>query len=58
MVPPPLEVGADHAIMADRFPAVAVTLKGDPGTVAGVTEFEADDTGPEPLALLARTVKV
>ena len=55
---PPLEAGADHTTAAERLPAVAVTLRGDPGTVAGVTALEAADDGPEPLALLARAVKV
>ena len=41
------------AIIAD-----AVTPVGAPGTVAGVTEFEADEAAPVPTAFVAVTVKV
>lgn len=40
------------------MPGVPDTPVGAPGTVAGVTAFEAVDAGPEPLMFLAVTVKV
>jgi hypothetical protein len=40
------------------LPRVAVPIVGAPGTVAGVTEFEAEDAAPVPTALVAVTVQV
>jgi hypothetical protein len=40
------------------FPFVADILVGTPGTVDGVTEFEAALAGPVPLAFVAVTVKL
>ena len=39
-------------------PAVAETPEAVPGTPEGVTELDADEALPEPLALVAVTVKV
>ena len=55
---PPFEAGGVHDTVADASPAVAVTAVGAPGTVAGVTLFDARDAGPVPTALVAVTVKV
>jgi hypothetical protein len=55
---PPLLAGAVNVTMAEAFPAVAVPIVGAPGTVEGVTEFEAELAGPGPLAFVAVTVKV
>ena len=38
--------------------ALAATIVGAPGTVAGVTVFDGADAGPVPTALVAVTVKV
>ena len=57
----PLAAGAVHETVALALPAVAVTLVGAPGTVAGmtgVTELEAAEAEPVPTALVAVTVKV
>ena len=57
----PLADGAVHETVALALPAVAVTLVGAPGTVAGmtgVTELEAAEAAPVPTALVAVTVKV
>jgi hypothetical protein len=55
---PPLLTGAVNVTVACAFPAVAVPIVGAPGTVEGITEFEAELAGPVPLALVAVTVKV
>jgi hypothetical protein len=55
---PPLDAGADHDTVACPFPGVAVTFEGAPGTVAGVTAFDAADWVPVPIALVAATLKV
>ena len=44
--------------MAWAFPCVAVPIVGAPGTVTGVTEFEADEAVPVPTAFLAVAVNV
>ena len=54
----PLEAGAVHETVTLVLAAVAVTLVGAPGTVAGVTELEAAEAAPVPTALVAVTVKV
>jgi len=55
---PPFEAGGANAIPACVLPAAARTSVGAPGTVTGVTLFEAADAGPVPRALAAVTVKV
>jgi hypothetical protein len=55
---PPVDVGALKVTVALEFPAEAVTEVGAPGTVDGVTAFDAVEAGPVPLALIAVTVKV
>ncbi len=40
------------------LPPVAVPMVGVPGSVAGVTEFEAADGLPVPIVLMAATVNV
>ncbi len=58
MVEPPLEAGAVQETVAVALPGLAVTAVGLPGTVAGVTLFEASDAGPVPVAFVAVTVNV
>jgi hypothetical protein len=58
MAPPPFEAGAVHDTVAWPLPAVANTPVGAPGTVMGVTLFEAAEAGPLPAALVAVTLKV
>ncbi len=55
---PPLSAGAMNVTVACAVPAVALTPVGAPGTVVGVTAFDAADAGPVPMALVAVTVKV
>ena len=55
---PPLLEGAVQLIDAEAFPPVAFTLVGAPGTVAGVTAFDALEAGPVPTPLVAVTVNV
>ena len=55
---PPLFPGAENEIVAWPLPAVAVTPVGAPGTVVGVTEFDALDVVLVPTPLVATTVKV
>jgi hypothetical protein len=50
--------GAVNATEACAFPAVAVPIVGDPGTVEGVTEFEAELGKLLPVAFIAITVNV
>ena len=47
-----------NVTLACALPAVAVPMLGAPGTVAGVTLFEAAEAAPVPTALVAVTVKV
>jgi hypothetical protein len=44
--------------LACALPAVAVPMVAAPGTVAGVTEFEAAEAAPVPVVFVAVTVKV
>jgi hypothetical protein len=55
---PPLLTGAENVTVAWATPAVAVPIIGGPGTVEGVTEFEAELAEPVPLAFVAVTVNV
>ena len=58
MVEPPFDAGAVNVTVACALPAVAVAPVGAPGTVAGVTLFDAADGALVPIALVAVTVKV
>ena len=53
---PPSEDGALQATVDWLWPAVAETLVGAPGTVAGVTELDALDDAPVPILFVAATV--
>ena len=55
---PPLELGAVNVTVACALPAVAVPMVGAPGTVAGVTLFDAAEAAPVPAELLAVMVNV
>jgi hypothetical protein len=55
---PPSLAGAVKVTIACALPRVAVPIVGAPGTVAGVTLFDAADAGPAPTALVAFTVNV
>ena len=55
---PPLLTGGVKATVAEALPPIAAPMVGAPGTVAGVTLFEAADAAPGPTALVASTVKV
>jgi hypothetical protein len=44
--------------VACAFPAAALTAVGAPGSVAGVTLFDAAEAGPVPTLLVAATVHV
>ena len=50
--------GAVNVTLACALPPVAVPIVGAPGTVAGVTLFDAADAVPVPALLVAVTVKV
>ena len=58
MALPPFDAGAVKLTDACPFPAVAVPMAGAPGTVAGVTEFDAEEASPVPTLFVAITVKV
>jgi hypothetical protein len=58
MAAPPLLAGAEKLTVACALPPVAETETGAPGTVAGVTLFDAADAGPVPTELAAVTVNV
>ncbi len=58
MAEPPSLAGAVHDTQARVLPAVALTLVGAPGTVAGVTAAEAAEAAEVPIALAAVTVNV
>jgi hypothetical protein len=58
MVEPPVLAGALNETVAWPFPATALTPVGEPGTVAGVTEFVALEAVLVPTAFVAVTVKV
>jgi hypothetical protein len=55
---PPLSLGAVNVIVAWPLPPTAVTPVGEPGTAAGVTEFDALDAVLVPIAFVAVTVNV
>ena len=55
---PPLLTGAVNVTEAWAFPAVAVPIAGGPGTVEGVTEFEAELATLVPIAFVAVIVNV
>ena len=55
---PPSDAGAVQDTVASALPPVTDTPVGAPGTVAGVTEFDASEEGPVPIELVAVTVKV
>ena len=55
---PPLLTGAVKLTLAVVLPGVAVTDVGEPGTVAGVTEFDGADAALDPAIFIATTVKV
>ena len=54
---PPSYAGLLHVRETCAFPAVAATAVGAPGTVAGVTEFDADDDRLVPTPFVAVIVK-
>ena len=51
-------IGAVKVTVACAFPPVAVPMVGAPGTVAGVTLFDAAEAALVPFALVALTVNV
>ena len=51
---PPSEAGGDHVIVADRFPAVAVTLRGGPGGPVNM-KTSAELMGLVPLGVVTVT---
>ena len=55
---PPVDAGALHVTVACVFPAVADTLVGAPGVVAGVTAFDPLDVAPTPTVLIVVTTNV
>ena len=55
---PPLLACAVKLTVASALPAVAVPIVGAPGTVAGVTLFEAAEAMPLPTEFVALTVHV
>jgi hypothetical protein len=55
---PPLLVGGPKLTVAIRLPPAAETEVGAPGTVPGITLFDAADAGPVPAELVAVTVNV
>ena len=55
---PPLLACAVKLTVASALPAVAVPIVGAPGTVAGVTLFEAAEATPLPTEFVALTVHV
>ena len=52
--------GAVHDTVADALPATAVTFVGAAGAVGacGVTALDAEDDGPSPIPLVAKTLNV
>jgi hypothetical protein len=55
---PPSLAGAVKLTVACALPGDAMPIVGAPGTVAGVTPFDAADAGPVPIAFVAVTVNV
>jgi hypothetical protein len=58
MAEPPLLAGAVNVTVACALPAVALPMVGAPGTIAGVTLFDAAEAAPVPATFVAVTVKV
>ena len=59
MSAPPLDVGAVNATVADvPLPTATAPMFGAPGTVAGVTDPDADDDADVPAEFVAVTEKV
>ena len=59
IVAPPLDDGAVHVTVTDvELAIVAMPIVGAPGTVAGVTEFDAADATDVPAEFVAVTVNV
>jgi hypothetical protein len=54
----PFDAGGVNEIVALPLPGVAVPMVGAPGTMAGVTLFDAAEAAPVPTAFAAVTVKV
>ena len=55
---PPFDTGAVQDTVANALPATAETPVGAPGTVAGVTEADAEESEELPTAFVAFTVNV
>ena len=55
---PPFEAGALNETVAWLLPGAALVMVGAPGTVAGVTVFDAVDGALVPTALVAVTVQL
>ena len=55
---PPVSVGAVQVTTARPSPAVALTVVGAPGTVAGVIAVEAVEASEVPVTVVATTVNV
>ena len=58
MLAPPFDVGACQFTVACKLPALAVTLCGWLGGVAGVTALEDAGVALSPNALVATTLKM
>jgi hypothetical protein len=58
MAEPPLLNGADQLTVICDLTTLTVTLRGAPGTVAGVTELVALEAALVPTRLIAATAKV
>jgi hypothetical protein len=58
MAEPPSLTGAVKLTIAKAFPRTALTPVGAPGTVAGVTAADAEDSTLFPTAFVACTVNV
>ncbi len=60
MIGEPFALAAVQLTCACLLPGLAATLVGAAGApdAFGVTEFDGDDTGPEPFAFTAWTVNV
>ena len=54
---PPLDAGGFQLTTAWSLLVAAVTFKGAPGTVEGITASDGEDGEPVPAALVAVTVK-
>ncbi len=55
---PPFEAGAFQLTRAEPSAGLADTPVGAPGTVAGMTAFEAAEAGPVPAEFVALTLNV